>query len=86
MRVLSGLDESDDSNGPDPEVAIRITVPQEFAGWSMGEITVRRGFITDMDAGGENAVIRGRLPKSKYAALADALAAGTRDLARLEQE
>ena len=86
MRVLSGLDEPDDSNRPDPEVAIRITVPQEFAGSSMGEITVRRGFITNTDVVGENAVIRGRVPKSKYAALADAFAAGTQDLARLEQE
>ena len=57
----------------------------EFVGWSMGEISVRRGFITDTDVGAENAVIRGRLPKSQYTALADALAAATRDLARLEQ-
>jgi translation elongation factor EF-G len=61
-RVLSGLNEPDEPNRPDPDVAIRITVPQELAGWSMGEVTARRGIITGMAAEQENAVIRGRLP------------------------
>jgi translation elongation factor EF-G len=83
MQVLGGVDEPDQR--PDPEVAIRIIVSQEYAGWSMGEMSARRGFIVGMKMDGDDAVIRGRLPESEYAPLAAALAAGTPH-ARLELE
>ena len=86
VRVLSGLNEPDDPNRPNPEIAIRITVPQEFAGWSMGEIIARRGFITGINGENENAVIQGRLPTSEYRGLADVLAEATQDSGKIEQD
>jgi translation elongation factor EF-G len=85
-RVLAGLHEPDEPNRREPEVVIRMTVPQEFAGSSMAEFSARRGFITGMDVEHGNAVIRGRLPTSEYNALADVIAAGTRHLGRIERD
>ncbi len=86
VRVLSGINEPDDPNRPDPEIDIRITVAQEFAGWSMGEISARRGFITGIDVEKENTVIRGRLPTSEFKGLADVLAEATQHAGKIEQD
>jgi translation elongation factor EF-G len=44
--VLSNISEPDQSNA---ELAIRMTVPEEFAGAVMGELQSRRGYTTAMD-------------------------------------
>jgi hypothetical protein len=58
-RVLSGVNEPDEPNRPDPELVIRMTVPEEFAGWSMGELSAHRGWIKGIDVQHGIAVIRG---------------------------
>jgi translation elongation factor EF-G len=84
-RVLSGVGDPDDSGRHDPELAICITVPEEFAGWSMAELNGRRGYITEIVAERGNALIRGVVPTSQYAVLGDVIAAGTRSLGRIER-
>jgi translation elongation factor EF-G len=55
-----------------------MTVPEEFAGWSMGELNSRRGCIIGMDVQHGNVVIRGSVPTTEYEALADAIAVATK--------
>jgi hypothetical protein len=50
-RVLGGVSEPDEPDRPDPEVDVRMTVPQDFTGWSMpalsrGEHIVQFSTIT----------------------------------------
>jgi translation elongation factor EF-G len=85
-RVLGGVNEPDEPNRPDAELIIRMTVPEEFAGWSMGELNSRRGCIIGMDVQHGNVVIRGSVPTTEYQALADAIAVATKRLGRIERE
>jgi hypothetical protein len=85
-RVLSGVNEPDEPNRPDPELVIRMTVPEEFAGWSMGELSAHRGWIKGIDVQHGIAVIRGSVPTTQYEGLADTIAAGTRRLGRIDLE
>lgn len=85
VRVLSGMYESDEPESPDPELAVRIIVPEEFAGWSMQEFSARRGIITNMEVEQGNSVIRGMLPTSEYLALVDVIATMIPRLGRIER-
>jgi hypothetical protein len=82
-RVLSGLSEPDQ---PDANFAIRFTVPEEFAGMSMGEVQSRRGCITGMDVQSGIAIIRGSLPASEFQAFQDTIAVATHQRGRVERE
>lgn len=83
-RILDGVSEPRPPNEPDPEVAICITVPEEFAGLSMGELQFRRGGVTGMDAQSGVVLIRASLPASEYEGLENAIAAGTQHRGRVE--
>ena len=80
-RVLSGVSEPIE---PDPELGICITVPEEFAGLSMGELNSRRGGVTGMDVQSGMVLIRGFLLASEYVGLEIAIAAGTQHRGRVE--
>ena len=82
-RALSGVNEPDE---PNAELIIRMTVPEEFAGLSMGELNSRRGCIKGMDVQHGNVVIRGSVPTKEYDALADAISVATKRLGRIERE
>lgn len=79
--VLDGLEEHEDP-GPDPELTIRITVPEEYAGSVMGLLNYRRGVVTGMEVqpgaapnafsqATNSAIIRASLPRSQYGALVE---------------
>ena len=68
------------------EVSIRITVPEEFAGASLGELIARQGFITGMEAEEQSLVIRASLAAGEYDGLVEAIVADTQGRGRVERE
>jgi len=85
-RVLSGVGEPSQPE-PDPEVAIRMTIPEEFGGISMGELNSRRGCVLGMDSQpGRVILIRASLPASEYMGLEDTIAEWTQNRGRVEHE
>jgi elongation factor G len=79
--VLTGF--SDDQSHK-PELAIRISVPEEFLGASIGEINSRRGYVRGIEVESGTYVILANLPIAEYGALAHELAFATRQRAKLE--
>lgn len=83
-EVASDASESDQPNG---EIAIRVVVPEEFCGWSVGEFQSRGGSITGMEVqSGCVVVIRGSLPVSEYPALQDAVRSATQQRGKVERD
>ena len=82
-RVLSNITEPDQ---PDAESAIRLTIPEEFAGSSMGEFQSRGGYITGMDVQSGIVIVRGSLPAAKFQAFRDAIAVATQRRGSVERE
>jgi len=92
--VLGGLEEHRDP-GPDPELTVRITVPEEFTGSAMGLLNSLLGVITGLDVQeGETqagvaprfAVIKGSLPQSEYRTLVEELAQATQARGKVQIE
>ena len=82
-RVISNISEPDQ---PDAEFAIRFTVPEDFAGVSMGEFQSRRGCITGMEVQSGIVIIRGSLPASEFQAFQATIAVATEQRGRVERE
>jgi translation elongation factor EF-G len=82
-RILSEIREPDQ---PNSELGIRMTVPEEFAGASMGEFQSRGGYITDMDVQSGMVMVRGSLPAGEFQAFRDAIALATQQRGRVERE
>jgi elongation factor G len=76
----------DDSKRPVGEVKIQITVPEEFAGASLGELIARQGLITGMEAKEQNVVLQASLPAGEYDGLVEAIVADTQGRGRVERE
>ena len=86
-RVPSGVSEPNQPEPePDPELLIRVIVPEEFAGLSMGELQSRRGCVTGLDVQSGVVFIRGSLPSSEYAAFHTAITVSTQHRGRVEHE
>jgi translation elongation factor EF-G len=81
-RVLSNISEPDQ---PDAEFTIRITVPEEFAGASMGELQSRGGSINGIDVQSAIVIIRGSLPASEFQAFQDTIAVATQQRGSVER-
>jgi translation elongation factor EF-G len=75
-RVLNGVNEPNQPQ-PDPEIPIRIIVPEEFAGHSMSELQSRRGSVTGLGVESGVTFIRGTIPSSEYDALYTTIAFST---------
>lgn len=82
-RVLSGVSEPNQPE-PDPELPIRVIVPEEFAGLAMSELQSRRGCVTGLDVQSGVAFIRGSLPSSEYDAFDTAITVSTQHRGRVE--
>jgi elongation factor G len=67
-------------------LGIRVTVPEEFVGASMGELSARRGYVTSIDVQSGDVSIRATLPASEYNALVEAIAAMTQRRGRIKRE
>lgn len=78
--------ESSGSDEPDSEVSIRMTVPEELAGASMGEFQSRRGSITAMDVRSGVVIIRGAIPASEFRAFQHTIASATQQRGRVDRE
>ena len=82
--------ENPEPDNPDdvamPEVFIRITVPEEFMGSSMGELNGRGGLVMTIDCESSSVVIRASLPASEYEALSIAISSATLRRGKVERE
>jgi translation elongation factor EF-G len=74
-HVLSGIHETDQ---PDPDLAIEVTIPEEFVGFAMGELSSRSGVVTEMKVVSGTAVIYASLRASEYRGLEQSIAQTTR--------
>lgn len=77
------------NNDPDElrtELHISIKVPEEFAGFAIGEVTARRGQIIALQAEHGESTIRAMLPGSEYDRLAQAITAETLNRGRIKRE
>jgi Elongation factor G C-terminus len=83
-RVLNGVSDPGQPDGPQSEIAIHIIVPEEFAGASMGELELRRGHVNGMDVESRGVVIHASLPASEYDALQKAIGQGTQHRGKIE--
>ena len=81
-RLQPGMDQPDQ---PEFQLAIDIIVPEEFAGFSMGELQRRRGTIQAMDSQGGRVKIRAVLPASSYDELQRAIDEGTQHLGKIRR-
>ena len=81
-RVRGDISEPDQ---PDAESAVRITIPEKFAGASMGEFESRRGCITGMDVQSGTVIIRGSLPASEFPAFQERIAVATQQRGTVER-
>ena len=84
-RQLIGLDEPFEGK-PSPEIAIRITVPEEFMGVAVGELYAREGFATGMDSRDGVAIIGAALLSSEFEAFSEAITYNTQGRGRVERE
>jgi translation elongation factor EF-G len=84
--VARMLGEVNEPSQPDPEVPIRVIVPEEFAGLCMSELQSRRGSISALEVQSGVAFIRGSLPSSEYDALDTAIAVSTQHRGKVEHE
>jgi translation elongation factor EF-G len=84
-RVLSGVSEPNQPE-PDPELPIRVIVPEEFAGLSMSELQSRRGSVIGLEVQSSTAFIRGTLPSSEYDAFDTAISVSTQHRGKVEHE
>jgi translation elongation factor EF-G len=83
-RVLSGVGEPGQPDESQPEIAVHLIVPEEFAGMSMGELHTRRGRVSGMDVKSGSVLIRAFLPASEYDGLEKAIDEGTQHRGRVE--
>ena len=67
-RTLSTAPEGA-NGGSDPELRIRVTVPEEFAGFALGQINRHLGLITYVDFQHGCAMIQASLATSKFKSL-----------------
>jgi elongation factor G len=81
--VLSNISEPDQ---PNAELAIRMTVPEEFAGAVMGELQSKRGYTTEMDVQWGVVIIRGRMPASEFDGFRATIALATQQRGRVERQ
>ena len=75
VDVMSGTGEPDQ---PDPDLAIHITIPEEFVGFAMGELSSRSGVVTRMKVVSGTAVIYASLRAFEYHGLEQSIAQTTR--------
>lgn len=81
--LLSNISEPDQ---PNAEVAICMTVPEEFAGAVMGELQSRRGYTAEMEVQSGVVVIRGRMPASEFDGFQATIALATQQGGRVERQ
>jgi translation elongation factor EF-G len=72
-RIGIATDETGDDT-PEPEIVIRITVPEVFAGSAMSEVNARGGVITGMESVNHGVVILARVPGSSFESLSKEIA------------
>jgi elongation factor G len=84
-RAGIGLGEPDEE-APSPEVGISITVPEEFAGFAMGELNARKGRVTGMDVRGGIVTIGASLPASECDGLSEEVASATLGRGKVERD
>jgi elongation factor G-like protein len=84
MRQMFG--DSSEPDQPNAELVVRIVVPEEFTGYSIGELQSRGGCVADMQVHSGSVVIRGSLPASEYPALQDAISSATQQRGNVERE
>jgi elongation factor G len=84
-RIGIGLGEPSDE-APSPEVTVRITVPEEFAGFAMGEVNSRGGRISGIDVREGTVIVQAVLPSSEYDRLNENLASATLGHGKTERE
>ncbi len=82
-RVLSNVSEPDH---PDAECAIRLVLPEQYAGSSMSEFQSRGGCITGMDVQSGIVILRGSLPAAEFQAFREIIAVVTQRHGSVERE
>lgn len=60
-------------DSPDPDIPIRITVPEEYTRFALGQINRHNGIIKFMDAQHGYQVIQATLPASQFDSLSYAI-------------
>ena len=88
MPPLSQSEEGpDDPVRPIESWRVKLTIPQEFVGYVIGEVNSRGGYVEAMTGQEERMVIQAKLPAREFEAMAT-LVAGLRGKApgRIERE
>lgn len=83
--VIGGEMDPEKPSDPTEELKILITVPEEFAGASQHELSIRQGLITRMEVKEQSVVIFASLPAGEYDGLVDAIILGTQGRARIDR-
>jgi len=76
-RILSP--EADNPNGDSkPDLGIRITIPEEFVGFAIGQVNQHDGVVTGMEIAQEGwQVIQASLPRSQFDSLSHEIVSST---------
>lgn len=82
-EILSGLAEPDEPNPVPGDITVLVTVPEEFAGVSLGELNAREARINGMEVEGICVTISATLPASHYKTLVEVIKADTQDRGRV---
>jgi translation elongation factor EF-G len=68
--VIDSNDNPEDPIRPAEEWHVRITVPEEYSGYMIGEVNSRDGYLKELQAEGGEFTIQAALPASEYQAMA----------------
>ena len=78
MKLLgSDTGEPDDDGLPTGEVAIRVTVPEQYLGTTIGELNAHRGSITAIEKVGALQAVLATLPASLFKSLVEHVTGAT---------
>jgi len=83
---VSSLNDRNPSDDPKPDYPVSLTVPEEFAGVSLGEVNKQGGMIKAVNAETGTAVIQALIPESRFNDLASAISEWTQGRGRVERQ
>ena len=84
-RTPGGSDEPEGAV-PSREVAVRITVPEEFIGSAIRELEARQGYVTEMNALVGAMTIKAFVPGSEYDRLSQEIVSATLKRGTVERD
>lgn len=84
--ALSTPNDLDPPEDPSLDCPVSITVPEEFAGSVMGQISAHRGVIKQMNVMAGTILIQALIPERQFAELAREIKEWTRDRGKVDRD